>query len=213
MAMGQFNGHFKIYLQILPSAHFSIYSTLQTHLSCKKFNISIHTLLHTFITPTQLTLYLSKPMTSPVSLGSKISCLFSRMSHFTTNSFITPLSGYRALTSPLHSDISTSILYLTLCQLAGNFTCNDLMQPILENASLLIVINFTSIRNLTKQAYPLTNPPTFTLPLTFTWITLNAFMSPSHTILTLSNYSFMKFQSIPRDARITILAYLASSPF
>ena len=53
------------------------------------------------------------------------------------------------------------------------------MQPILENEYMLIGIPFASIRNLTKRAYPLTNPTTFTLSLTFTSIVFNALMSPS----------------------------------
>ena len=63
-----------------------------------------------------------------------------------------------------------SILSLILYQLVGNFTCSYLTQPILDNASLLIGIHFTRIKNLTKRACPLTNPPAFTLPLTFAWI-------------------------------------------
>ena len=56
-AMNQFNGNLKTYLHLLPSAHFSIYFTLQTHLSCKTSNISIHTLLHKVIPYTLLTLF------------------------------------------------------------------------------------------------------------------------------------------------------------
>ena len=152
-------------------------------------------------------------MTSPLSLGSNIARQFSQISYFTTNSFITSLSGYHALTSPLHSNISALILSLTLYQLVGHFTYNYIKQSILENASLLIGIPFTSIINMTKHAYPLTNPPTFALPLTFPRITYSTFMFPSHTILTARDYSFMKFHSISRYARIIILAYLASSPF
>ena len=99
-------------------------------------------------------------------------------------SFITPLSGCRALTYPLHLNLFSLILSLTLYQLVGNFTCNYLTQPILENAYLLIGITFTSIRNMTKRAYPFTNPPNFTLSLTFPWIICNALMSLLQTILT-----------------------------
>ena len=88
-----------------------------------------------------------------------------------------------------------------------------LTQPILENAYMHIGIPFTSIRNMTKRAYPLTNPPTFTLPLILPWMIFNALMSPSHTILTARDYSSMKFHSIPRYARITTLAYLTSLLF
>ena len=95
-----------IYLHLLPSNHFSIYFTLQKHISYEPFKISIQTLLHTFIPPTILTPYSSKFLMPPMSLGSKRSHPLSRLSYFTTTSFITPLSGYRSLTSQLHSKIS-----------------------------------------------------------------------------------------------------------
>ena len=203
-ATGQFHGHFKIYLHIRPSAHFSIYFTLKTHLPYKHCNISIQTLLHTLIVPTQLTIYLSKLMMPPLYLGYEISHPLSWISYFTTTSFITPLSRYQALNYPLYSNISASILSLP---------CNYITQPMSENTSLLICIPFTSIINMTKWAYPIINFPTFTLTLKFPWIILNALMYPSHTILTARDYSFMKFYSILQDERIITLAYLASSTF
>ena len=118
-------------LHILPSDHFSIYFTLQTHLSYKPFKISIHALLHTFIPPTLLKLSSSKLLRSPFYLGTKRSHPLSWISYFKMTSFITPLSGYHALTSPLHSNISDSILSLIVYQLVGHFTCNYLTQSIL----------------------------------------------------------------------------------
>ena len=147
-------------------------------------------------------------MTYPLSLGYNRSRMFYWLSYFTKTSLITPLSVYRALASPLHSKISASILSFTLYQIVRNFTCNYLTQPILENAYLLIGITFTSIRNMTKRAYPFTNPPNFTLSLTFPWIICNALMYPSHTILTARDYSFIKFHSILQDTSIITLAYL-----
>ena len=166
-SMGKFCGHLKTYLHILTLDQFSMYLTLQTYLTCKPFKISMQTLIHTFILPTLLTLSLPKPLVPPLSLRFTISQLFYWLSYFTTTYFVMPLSGYRTLTSPIDSNISTSILSLILYQLVGNFTFYSLMQPILDNASLLINIPFTSIKNLTKRAYPLTNPLAFTLPLTF----------------------------------------------
>ena len=108
-ATGKIHSHFKIYSHILPSSQFSINFTLQTHLSCKHFNISIQTLLHTFIPRTLLTLSLSKPTMSPFSLVSKRSHPFSRTWYFTITSLITTLSGYLTLTYPLLSSISASV--------------------------------------------------------------------------------------------------------
>ena len=106
-------------------------------------------------------------LTFPLSLGSKRSQPSSWMSYFTMNSFIIPLFGYHTLTSQLYSNISASVLSLILYQLVVNFTCNFLTQLIWENTSLLAVIPFTSIKNMTKRSYPLTNPPPLTLPLKF----------------------------------------------
>ena len=116
------------------------------------------------------------PLTHPLSLGSKISHPFSRISYFTTTSFITPLSGYRALTSPLHSKIPASILSLIIYQLFEHFTCNYLRQLIMESSYLLIGIPFTSIKTPTEWAYLLNNSPDFTPTLKFTWIIFNALM-------------------------------------
>ena len=106
-------------------------------------------------------------MITPLYLVSNKSHMFSRMSSFTTTYFITSLSGYRALVSPLHAIISALVSSLIIYQLFGHFIFNYITQPTFYNASLLIVITFTSIKNLTKQAYSLTNPPAFTLPLAF----------------------------------------------
>ena len=78
-----------------------------------------------------------------------------------------PLPGYRALTSLLHSNISAPMLSLILYRLVEHFTLNYLTQMILYNAPLIIGIPLTSIKNLEERSYPLTNPPAFTLPLTF----------------------------------------------
>ena len=123
-----------------------------------------------------------------------------------------PPYGYRALTYPLHSNISASILSLTLYELVGNFTCNYLTQPILENASLLIGIVFTSTKNLTKWAYSLTNSPAFTLHWHFhgffQCLDVPVTHHPLREVLHLHELSLILL-----DARIITLAYLASLPF
>ena len=134
---------------------------------------------------------------------------FSQISYFTMNSFVAPLSGNCALTSPLHSNISALMLSLILYQLVGKFTWNYLTQSILDNTYLLIGIPFTSLKNLKNQAYPLTNPPAFNLPLKFPWIVFNALVSPLRIILTAGDYSLINFHFIPWDVRIITLAHLA----
>ena len=74
-------------------------------------------------------------------------------------------------------------LSLILYQLVGHFKCNYLTQPILDHTYMIIVIPFTSIKNMTKRSYPLTNPPSYTLPLTIPWIIFNALMYLVCTIL------------------------------
>ena len=86
------------------------------------------------------------------------------------------------------------------------------MQPTSDNSSLLIDVPFKSIKNMTKRAYPLTNPPDFTLPLTFLWIIFNALMYLLRTILTARDYSLIKFDSIQRDVRIKTFAQVAYLP-
>ena len=211
MATAQSHGRFKTYLHLIPSAQFSIYFTLQKHLSCKPFNISTTSYLINSYTHT-INALLVKLLISPLYLGSKISQLLSQMSYFATISFINPLSVYRAITSPLHSNISDSILYIIIYQLVGHFTCNYLTQPILDNIYLLIGTTFTCIKNMTKRTYPLTNPPAFTLPLKFTCNVFNSLMYLLRTILTTRGYFLMNFHSISRDARGITLAYLTPMP-
>ena len=152
----QFHGHFKAYLYLVNSAHFSIYFTLQTHIPFKPFKISMQALLHTFIPPKLLILSF---LTPPLYIGSNRSHHVSCLSYFRTTYFITPLSGYHAPISPLHSNISASILSLVIYQLFRHLTCSYLTQPIFDNASLLLVIPFTSIKNMKKGPIPSPNRP------------------------------------------------------
>ena len=70
--------------------------------------------------------------------------------------------------------------------------------------------SFHIYENMMKRAYPLTDPPAFTLPLKFPWFFFNPLMSPSRTILIAWDFSFMKFHSIFLNASIITLEYLVS---
>ena len=165
-------------------------------------------LLHTLIPPKLLILSF---LTPPLYIGSNRSHHVSCLSYFRTTYFITPLSGYHAPISPLHSNISASILSLVIYQLFRHLTCSYLTQPIFDNASLLLVIPFTSriwkkglSPHQTARLHP--NPD---ISIGF----FNALLSILYTILTAKDYSLINFHLIPQDERIITLAYLASLSF